>query len=388
MSSNSPDRLDAAAEAASQSRLDVPLRAGRDMRSDIESALKEHNIPSAAEGAKALVHLFKARGYLSASLRAQAGDSLAIYPDHIDGRVRGQSFSILLSEQDNHITHIFESHFVRCTADLQRLQHDIMAPPCTTPVAPQLATVDLDPPHPGHKPPAPDTTVYAADDTPHPTQKPDWHTPQPEEPYIVADVAPRKPTPQSEKTYTEEIPSEGTAGMIARIGIETAQKNGLPEQLVLAMLRQESSYTLNPRTGRPEAQGPMQLMPEAMREMGFKYITEVRTETDVRNNISAGCKYLKRCLNQFNQDPILACIAYNAGPGKVQAWLTAYYKKNPTGPIDYQHFCRGVYRESREYVLGNPQDPDRPGILHLMQQYEQALAARQQNTQVAELHEK
>jgi len=92
-----------------------------------------------------------------------------------------------------------------------------------------------------------------------------------------------------------------------------ALQYGLEEKLVQAVIYHESGF--DPRAVSPEgAKGLMQLMPETAARLG------VRNALDPQQNIAGGVKYLKMCLDQFDQDPVLALAAYNAGPDKVEKY--------------------------------------------------------------------
>jgi soluble lytic murein transglycosylase-like protein len=89
-----------------------------------------------------------------------------------------------------------------------------------------------------------------------------------------------------------------------------AQQYGVDEDLVWAVIRQESGF--NPAAVSPKgAMGLMQLMPGTAALMG------VSDAFDVEQNIAGGIKYLERCLSRFNQDVGLGLAAYNAGPENV-----------------------------------------------------------------------
>ncbi len=91
---------------------------------------------------------------------------------------------------------------------------------------------------------------------------------------------------------------------------EMAVKYNLPEDLILAVMKVESSF-INAQTSSAGAQGLMQLMPGTAEYLG---VTDVM---DPAQNIEGGAKYLREMLDQFNGDIRLALAAYNTGPGNV-----------------------------------------------------------------------
>ena len=92
-----------------------------------------------------------------------------------------------------------------------------------------------------------------------------------------------------------------------------AGQNGLPPELVRAVIRQESDG--NPRdVSHAGAQGLMQLMPEEIQELG------VTDAFDPEQNIAAGTRLLAGLLKQYKGDTPLALAAYNAGSGAVKKY--------------------------------------------------------------------
>lgn len=93
---------------------------------------------------------------------------------------------------------------------------------------------------------------------------------------------------------------------------ETSQQHAVDPLLVHSVIRAESNY--NPYAVSPKgAEGIMQLIPSTARRFGAS------NSFDVRENITAGVKYLKYLQDMF-QDDRLAVAAYNAGEGAVMKY--------------------------------------------------------------------
>ncbi|GHG09437.1 MULTISPECIES: lytic transglycosylase domain-containing protein [Paracoccus] len=105
---------------------------------------------------------------------------------------------------------------------------------------------------------------------------------------------------------------------------EAARRYGIPEDLFLRLVQQESGW--NPRArSHKGATGLAQLMPGTAAKLGVN-------PHDPVQNLHGGARYLRMMYNQFGNWR-LALAAYNAGPGAVQK-----YKGIPP------------YRETRNYV--------------------------------------
>ena len=91
-----------------------------------------------------------------------------------------------------------------------------------------------------------------------------------------------------------------------------ANRNGVEEKLVHAVIQAESAYNAN-AVSHAGAVGLMQLMPGTARRFG------VTDRNDPVQNVNGGTRYLRELLDMFN-DIRLAVAAYNAGEGAVMKY--------------------------------------------------------------------
>jgi len=105
-----------------------------------------------------------------------------------------------------------------------------------------------------------------------------------------------------------------------------ASDHGIRPDLVRAVIQTESAFNPFARSVKG-ALGLMQLMPETARELG------VLDPFDPTQNIRGGVQYLRRLLDRYANNEVLALAAYNAGPGAVDRYGTV-----------------PPYRETRDYV--------------------------------------
>lgn len=113
-------------------------------------------------------------------------------------------------------------------------------------------------------------------------------------------------------------------GVYSGMAREAARRHGVPEDLFLRLVQQESGW--NPRAeSHKGAYGLAQLMPATARTLGVDY-------KDPKQNLEGGARYLKQQYAKFGSWR-LALAAYNAGPGAV----TKYGGVPP-------------YKETRNYV--------------------------------------
>lgn len=92
---------------------------------------------------------------------------------------------------------------------------------------------------------------------------------------------------------------------------EAARKHGVPEDLFLRLVQQESGWNSGAVSNKG-ATGLAQLMPATADRLGVN-------ETDPHENLDGGARYLRMMYDRFG-DWKLALAAYNAGPEAVEKY--------------------------------------------------------------------
>jgi soluble lytic murein transglycosylase len=127
-----------------------------------------------------------------------------------------------------------------------------------------------------------------------------------------------------------------------------AKTNGLDVEWAYGLIRQESRFIIDARSG-VGAGGLMQLMPATARMVAKKIgLGPVSAEqlNDINTNILLGTSYLSMIYNQFDGSAVLATAGYNAGPGRPRQWRSAL-----KGPVEGAIFAETIpYNETRDYV--------------------------------------
>lgn len=135
------------------------------------------------------------------------------------------------------------------------------------------------------------------------------------------------------KTYSEWIQTQ-------------ARKNQIDPALIFAVTRQESAFKSNARSPAG-AVGLMQLLPSTgfMVAKSLKLpIRKTHQLLDPKNNIQLGTRYLKMMLDKYQNNPVLALAAYNAGPSRLNRWL-------PDENISADIWIETIpYKETRNYI--------------------------------------
>jgi len=130
------------------------------------------------------------------------------------------------------------------------------------------------------------------------------------------------------------------------IVLSQAKKQGIEASWVYGVLRQESGFMADARSGAG-ALGLMQLMPQTGRLTARHLKFRIRSNKELLNvqkNIRLGSAYLRRMLDANDGNGVLATASYNAGPYRVKKWLP-----NQEMPADI--WVETIpYNETRNYV--------------------------------------
>lgn len=114
-----------------------------------------------------------------------------------------------------------------------------------------------------------------------------------------------------------------------------------------SIMRSESLFATDARS-HVGALGLMQLMPATAREMAAGLDMELASERDILDptrNITLGTGYLRKMLDRFDNHPLVATAAYNAGPHRAEDWLPR------TGVIAGDVWAETIpFRETRRYI--------------------------------------
>lgn len=126
-----------------------------------------------------------------------------------------------------------------------------------------------------------------------------------------------------------------------------ALTRNLDASWVLGLMRSESAMAADARSSAG-ALGLMQVMPDTAQRLsklhGIPYLGS-QSLVQPEENIQFGTAYLRDLLERFEQNPVLATGAYNAGPGAVDRWLKSQTAADPTIWIETL-----PYYETRDYI--------------------------------------
>jgi soluble lytic murein transglycosylase-like protein len=176
-------------------------------------------------------------------------------------------------------------------------------------------------------------TSFEVDETPVATEPPPAAAPAAQlasaasvsQPVVSKPLA--KPLLPAPVTSDLAAPSAATQAFdLDQVVREASSKNRLDPDFVRSVISAESNFKIH-AVSKKGALGLMQLMPSTAAQLG------VADPFDPRANVEAGTAHLSALLDRYNNDPIKALAAYNAGAHRVKQY-------NGVPP----------YRETRAYI--------------------------------------
>ena len=101
-----------------------------------------------------------------------------------------------------------------------------------------------------------------------------------------------------------------------------AKLHGVEAAWTFAIIRQESAFTEDAKS-HAGAMGLMQLMPATAKQVAHNLQVRFHRNDllDASTNVMLGVSFLRRMLDQFKGNKVLATAAYNAGGHRVTKWL-------------------------------------------------------------------
>ena len=140
---------------------------------------------------------------------------------------------------------------------------------------------------------------------------------------------------QTVRNETARVERPAVARDLERMAIAEGEKYKLDPSLIRHVMAKETGNLADKANAvsKAGALGVMQLMPGTAKDMG------VRDPFDPVQNIEGGVKYLAKMQRKYD-DPKLAAIAYNWGPGNTDRWLAQGGDMNR------------LPKETRNYIAG------------------------------------
>ena len=136
--------------------------------------------------------------------------------------------------------------------------------------------------------------------------------------------------------------------------------------LTFAIIKTESNFKEN-IVSRSGAIGLMQLMEETAKEQATKIDMNYNSETlyNPEDNIKLGLYYFDTLFSYFNENYILAFVAYNAGLGNTKKWINeGILKENGEGAenIPFTETNMYVRKIVRNYKIYSELYKERPSL--------------------------
>jgi len=131
---------------------------------------------------------------------------------------------------------------------------------------------------------------------------------------------------------------------------QQAEEKNVDAALIAAVIYNESRFV--DQTSEADARGLMQITPQTAEEIeklsgGSTF--ELDDLSDPELNIRYGTFYLRHLLDIYNDDPVAALAAYNAGPGNAEAWGGSTMTIDDIEFPETRAYVQNVLEKQREY---------------------------------------
>lgn len=131
---------------------------------------------------------------------------------------------------------------------------------------------------------------------------------------------------------------------------QQAEEKNVDAALIAAVIYTESRFI--DQTSHADARGLMQITPQTAEEIeklsgGSTF--ELDDLSDPELNIRYGTFYLRHLLDLYNDDPVAALAAYNAGPGNAEAWGGSTMTVDDIEFPETREYVENVLEKQREY---------------------------------------
>lgn len=131
---------------------------------------------------------------------------------------------------------------------------------------------------------------------------------------------------------------------------QQAEEKNVDASLIAAVIYTESKFS--DATSTAGARGLMQITPETADEIeklsgGSTFETDDLSDPEI--NIRYGTFYLRHLLDIYDDDPVAALAAYNAGPGNAEAWGGSNMTIDDIDFPETKAYVKKVLEKQREY---------------------------------------
>ncbi|MBK5233429.1 MAG: lytic transglycosylase domain-containing protein [Thermoleophilia bacterium] len=131
---------------------------------------------------------------------------------------------------------------------------------------------------------------------------------------------------------------------------QQSEEKDVDAALIAAVIYSESKFS--DATSTAGARGLMQITPETAQEIeklsgGSTFEVDDLSDPDI--NIRYGTFYLRHLLDIYDDDPVAALAAYNAGPGNAEAWGGSAMTIDDIDFPETKAYVKKVLEKQREY---------------------------------------